>query len=94
MRTQPAPYGKFMSTSSSPRTKFYDIDFGWGKPVAVRLGPANTRSWKLAADGGAEEGSFEFEMCASYKILEEMGRDLEFMQMVSPPVAATNGAMR
>ncbi|KAI9077604.1 hypothetical protein K1719_040441 [Acacia pycnantha] len=84
MRTQPAPYGKFMSTSSSPRTNFHDIDFGWGRPAAVRLGPANTRSWKLAVDGGAEEGSFEFEMCASYKILEAMGRDPEFMHMVSP----------
>ncbi|XP_028794568.1 uncharacterized acetyltransferase At3g50280-like [Neltuma alba] len=86
MRTQRAPIiGKFMSTSSSPRTNFYEIDFGWGKPVAVRLGPANTKCWKLAADAGAEEGSFDFEMCASYEILEAMGKDPEFMHMVSLP---------
>ncbi|XP_028754075.1 uncharacterized acetyltransferase At3g50280-like [Neltuma alba] len=83
-RTQRATIGKFMGTCSSPSTKFYDIDFGWGRPVAIHLGPANTRCWKLAADAGAEEGSFHFEMCASHEILEAMGRDPEFMHMVSP----------
>ncbi|KAK4263681.1 hypothetical protein QN277_029064 [Acacia crassicarpa] len=94
MRTQRATIGKFMSTSSSPRTNFFEIDFGWGRPTAGRFGPANTRAWMLAVDGGAEEGSFEFELCASYEILEAMARDPEFMRMVSPPVAAPNRAMQ
>ncbi|XP_054790805.1 uncharacterized acetyltransferase At3g50280-like [Prosopis cineraria] len=84
MRSQRAINGRFMATSSSPRTNFYDIDFGWGRPEAVRLGPANAKVWKLAADAGAEEGSFDFEMCASHETLEAMARDSEFMSMVSP----------
>ncbi|XP_028803480.1 protein ENHANCED PSEUDOMONAS SUSCEPTIBILTY 1-like [Neltuma alba] len=67
IRTPPGgTIGKFMITASSPRTNFYDIDFGWGRPVAVRGGSANAKHWKLTVDAGAEEGSFDVELCASH----------------------------
>ncbi|XP_054825005.1 uncharacterized acetyltransferase At3g50280-like [Prosopis cineraria] len=77
--------GKLMTSSSSPRTNFYAIDFGWGRPKAVRGGPANAMVWKLAVDAGAEEGSFDIEICASCEILEALGRDPELMHVVAPP---------
>ncbi|XP_028803474.1 protein ENHANCED PSEUDOMONAS SUSCEPTIBILTY 1-like [Neltuma alba] len=88
MRTQRATIGKFMTTSSSPRTNFYEIDFGWGRPVAVRGGGANAKQWKIAVDAGAEEGSFDVELWASYQILEALARDREFMEAVELPLPA------
>ncbi|XP_028803475.1 uncharacterized acetyltransferase At3g50280-like [Neltuma alba] len=88
MRTQRATIGKFMTTGSSPRTNFYEIDFGWGRPVAVRGGGANAKQWKLAVDAGAEEGSFDVELCASYEILEALAGDREFIEAVDLPLPA------
>ncbi|XP_028803477.1 uncharacterized acetyltransferase At3g50280-like [Neltuma alba] len=88
MRLQRATIGKCMGTSSSPRVNFYDIDFGWGKPVAVRGGPANAKLWKLAADAGLEEDSFDIELCASYEILEALARDIEFMHAMESSLPA------
>ncbi|XP_054824842.1 uncharacterized acetyltransferase At3g50280-like [Prosopis cineraria] len=85
MPSQHGTIGKFMTTNNSPRINFYEFDFGWGRPVAVRLGPTNSRMWKLVADAGAEEGSFDFELYMSHDILEALVRDYEFMNMVSPP---------
>ncbi|KAI9077609.1 hypothetical protein K1719_040446 [Acacia pycnantha] len=85
MYTEHATIGKFMKTSSSPRANFYNLDFGWGRPVAVRGGQANAKQWKLMADAGAEEGSFDIELCASYEVLEALARDLVFMHAVQFP---------
>ncbi|KAI9077608.1 hypothetical protein K1719_040445 [Acacia pycnantha] len=85
MQTQDATIGKFMATSSSPRVKFYNLDFGWGRPLAVRGGQANAQQWTLMAEAGAEEGSFDIELCASYEILEALARDPEFMHAVQLP---------
>ncbi|XP_054825346.1 uncharacterized acetyltransferase At3g50280-like [Prosopis cineraria] len=85
MHEQSAIIGKSMRSSSCPRTNFYAIDFGWGRPKAAPGGPANKMMWKLAVDAGAEEGSFDIELCASYEILEALGRDPEFMHVAAPP---------
>ncbi|KAJ4838236.1 hypothetical protein Tsubulata_011302, partial [Turnera subulata] len=48
-------------TSSSPRFNVYGNDFGWGRPVAVRSGPANKLDGKITVYPGAEEGSIDVE---------------------------------
>ncbi|KFK34284.1 hypothetical protein AALP_AA5G125200 [Arabis alpina] len=45
--------------SSSPWFEVYDNDFGWGKPIAVRAGPANGIGGKLIVFRGIEEGSID-----------------------------------
>lgn len=39
--TLSAVMGNVLLISSSPRFNVYGPDFGWGKPIAVRSGPAN-----------------------------------------------------
>ena len=74
-----------MRTSSSPRINLYSLDFGWGRPVGIHSGLSNPKTWKLVFDAGAEEGSFDIELYASYEILEALARDPEFMHEVSSP---------
>ncbi|XP_054775834.1 uncharacterized acetyltransferase At3g50280-like [Prosopis cineraria] len=85
MRSLRSRIGKIMGTSSSPRVNFYAIDFGWGRPVAVRGGPANAKSWKLMVDAGIEEGSLGIELSASCELLEALGKEPEFKHAVAPP---------
>ncbi|PON42993.1 Transferase [Parasponia andersonii] len=59
-------------TGSSPRFNVYGNDFGWGRPVAVRTGPANKSDGKMTAFPGTEEGSVDFEVCLSPETLEAM----------------------
>ncbi|XP_028794567.1 protein ENHANCED PSEUDOMONAS SUSCEPTIBILTY 1-like [Neltuma alba] len=82
---QSGNFGKVMHTGGSQRSNFYTIDFGWGRPLALRRGPAFMYDWDLVVDAGAEEDSFDIELCISYEILELMGRDPEFMHAVSSP---------
>ncbi|GAY45209.1 hypothetical protein CUMW_087800 [Citrus unshiu] len=49
--------------SSSPRFNFYGNDFGWGRPMAVRSGPANKADGKITLFAGVEEGSVDVEAC-------------------------------
>ncbi|KAI5421096.1 hypothetical protein KIW84_044801, partial [Lathyrus oleraceus] len=67
----------------SPKFDVYGNDFGWGKPVAVRTGGADKREGKVNVFAGVEKGSMELEVCLSYEILEAMGNDPEFMDVVS-----------
>ncbi|CAJ2635549.1 unnamed protein product [Trifolium pratense] len=66
--------------SSSPWFDVYGNDFGWGKPVAVRS------SYKIngivSVFAGIEEGSIDLQVCLPYKILEAMGNDIQFMDVV------------
>ncbi|XP_028786364.1 uncharacterized acetyltransferase At3g50280-like [Neltuma alba] len=94
MPLQSGPIGKFMGTSSSPRTNFYAIDFGWGRPVAVHSCLPSPKNWKLVVDAGAEEDSLEIEVYASFEMLEALASDTEFMRAVSPrPVPAPAGGI-
>ncbi|KAL1226065.1 putative acetyltransferase [Cardamine amara subsp. amara] len=45
--------------ASSPRFEVYDHDFGWGKPIAARAGPANGIGGLLVMFRGVEEGSID-----------------------------------
>jgi hypothetical protein len=71
----------FLATTSSPWFDVYGNDFGWGKPVAVRSG--NNINGFVSAFSGIEEGSINLQVCLPYKILEAMGNDHEFMEVVS-----------
>lgn len=71
----------FLAISSSPWFDVYGNDFGWGKPVAVRSG--NRTNGMVCAFAGIEEGSIDLQVCLPYKILEAMGNDHEFMDMVN-----------
>ncbi|XVF61202.1 hypothetical protein PTKIN_Ptkin08bG0111000 [Pterospermum kingtungense] len=68
-------------TSSSPRFDMYGNDFGWGKPIAVRSGSANKFDGKTTLFCGAE-GGIDIEACLSFKTLEGMANDKEFMDVV------------
>ncbi|GFP97828.1 uncharacterized acetyltransferase at3g50280 [Phtheirospermum japonicum] len=48
---------------NSPRFDVYGNDFGWGKPVGVRSGGANSSDGRVSISGGLEEGSVEIEAC-------------------------------
>ncbi|CAA7019447.1 unnamed protein product [Microthlaspi erraticum] len=50
---------KSLIVSSSPWFQVYDNDFGLGKPVAVRAGPANGIGCKVVVFRGVEEGSID-----------------------------------
>lgn len=69
--------------SSSPRFNFYGNDFGWGRPIAVRSGPANKVDGKVTLFAGVEEGSVDVEACFLPETLQGMGNDIEFTQFVS-----------
>lgn len=75
--------GYRLGISSSPRFNVYGTDFGWGKPVAVRSGMANKGDGKVTIFSGVEEGSFDIELCLLPETLEALGKDEEFMEVVS-----------
>lgn len=68
---------------SSPRFDVYGNDFGWGKPIAVRSGPASMRDGRMTVFTGFEEGSVDIEACLSPETLAAMGNDAEFMDAVT-----------
>ncbi|XP_058734656.1 protein ENHANCED PSEUDOMONAS SUSCEPTIBILITY 1-like [Vicia villosa] len=67
--------------SSSPRFDVYGNDFGWGKPVGVRS--SNDINGIISVFGGIEEGSIELQIRLPYNILEALGNDIEFTDVVS-----------
>lgn len=70
-----------LASSNSPWFDVYGNDFGWGEPVAVRSG--NKISGMITVFAGKEEGSMDFQVCLPHKILEAMGNDHDFMDVVS-----------
>ncbi|KAI9164790.1 hypothetical protein LWI28_002121 [Acer negundo] len=71
-----------LTTSSSPRHNVYGVDFGWGRPIAVRSGPANKSDGKITIFPGAKQGSVDIEACLSPETLQAMDDDAEFMDSV------------
>ncbi|OMP01954.1 Transferase [Corchorus olitorius] len=61
--------------AGSPRLDTYGIDFGWGKPIAVRHGAGFKFDGVLTVYGGVEEGSFEIKVCLSPEILQALEKD-------------------
>ncbi|KAM3252734.1 hypothetical protein P3L10_006804 [Capsicum annuum] len=59
------------------------IDFGWGRPVAVRSGSGNKHDGKMTIFCGAEHGSIDIEACLTPQTLHAMGEDAIFMGAVT-----------
>ncbi|KAK6141408.1 hypothetical protein DH2020_024856 [Rehmannia glutinosa] len=68
---------------NSPRFNVYGNDFGWGKPVAVRSGGANSSDGRITVSSGLKEGSLEIEACLFAETLSALVEDKEFMEFVS-----------
>ncbi|XP_061996266.1 uncharacterized acetyltransferase At3g50280 [Rosa rugosa] len=82
------PLGNFdgasMTMGSSPRFPMYDNDFGWGRPLAVRSGPANKFDGKISAFPGRDgAGTVDLEVVLAPDTMAGLESDLEFMQYVS-----------
>ncbi|KAM7499345.1 hypothetical protein LguiA_023759 [Lonicera macranthoides] len=76
--------GGMVTMGSSPRFPMYDNDFGWGRPVAVRSGPANKFDGKISAFPGREGGgNVDLEVVLAAETMAGLESDLEFMQYVS-----------
>ncbi|CAN1810627.1 Uncharacterized acetyltransferase At3g50280 [Linum perenne] len=69
--------------SGSPRFDAYGVDFGWGKPVAVRSGWGNKYDGKVTVYPGAEPGSVDFEICLSPGTFDRLRSDSEFMAAIT-----------
>ncbi|KAK0605327.1 hypothetical protein LWI29_025533 [Acer saccharum] len=72
-----------MILTGSMWVDIYGNDFGWGRPVAVRSGPANMIDGFISMFPGVEQGSIDFEACLLPKTLQGMGNDAEFMDSVT-----------
>lgn len=71
---------------SSPRFDMYGCDFGWGKAVALRSGPANKFDGKVSSYPGWEGGgSVDLEVCLLSEYMAALEVDEEFMAAVSSP---------
>ncbi|KAK6164683.1 hypothetical protein DH2020_001547 [Rehmannia glutinosa] len=68
---------------NSPKFNVYGNDLGWGKPVGVRTGRANSFNGRITVSGGLEEGSLEIEACLFAETLYALAEDKEFMEFVS-----------
>ncbi|KAG7565142.1 Transferase [Arabidopsis suecica] len=58
--------------TNSPRFEVYDNDFGLGKPIAVRAGPANGIGGKLVVFRGIEEGSIDVHAILTLSLWSDM----------------------
>ena len=75
--------GYRLLTGSSPRFNVYGNDFGWGRPITVRSGPANKFDGKLTVFPGVEEGSVDFEICLRTETLHSMECDTAFLETIA-----------
>ncbi|TXG59405.1 hypothetical protein EZV62_013978 [Acer yangbiense] len=75
-----------MIMSGSMWVDIYGNDFGWGRPVAVRNGPAHKNiDGLINTFPGVEQGSIDLEACLLPQTLKGMGSDKEFMDSFTSP---------
>ncbi|XP_007021469.2 PREDICTED: uncharacterized acetyltransferase At3g50280 [Theobroma cacao] len=67
----------------SPRFDYYSVDFGWGRPIAIRSGVGNKHDGKITVYGGLEEGSMDIEACFIPETLQALANCKEFMNSVA-----------
>uniref|UniRef100_A0A7N1A4U7 Uncharacterized protein n=1 Tax=Kalanchoe fedtschenkoi TaxID=63787 RepID=A0A7N1A4U7_KALFE len=67
----------------SPRFDVYGMDFGWGRPVGVRSGPANKVGGTVRVYPCKQDGSVDTEVSLPLDALNGMGKDEKFMKFVS-----------
>ncbi|VAH55461.1 unnamed protein product [Triticum turgidum subsp. durum] len=82
------PPAALVVTGNSPRFDVYGNDFGWGRPVGVRSGPANKMDGTATVfEGGGGSGSMALEVCLDPEALGRLVADEEFMSPVSAATA-------
>ncbi|MCO5579167.1 hypothetical protein L7F22_033020 [Adiantum nelumboides] len=75
------PKGGGIVVASSPRFPVYNVDFGWGKPSAVRS-PKVPGDGEVVLFGGnpkLEEGDVEFCVCLAEDALKRLLDDSKFL---------------
>ncbi|KAI9074033.1 hypothetical protein K1719_043997 [Acacia pycnantha] len=86
-------FADVVDMGGSPTFNVYGVDFGWGKPVAVRSGPGDKSHGTVIVFAGPEEGDIYAEVNLPYKTLEAMAKDHEFMDAVTPAVGFFTAAV-
>ncbi|KAL5727390.1 hypothetical protein ACHQM5_000595 [Ranunculus cassubicifolius] len=72
-----------VAIGSSPRFQVYDIDFGWGKPVAVRSGTNNKFDGMVYLYQGRGGGKgIDVEITLEAETMEHLEKDKEFLMEV------------
>ncbi|KAI5015819.1 hypothetical protein ZWY2020_059358 [Hordeum vulgare] len=70
--------GAAIMATGSPRFDVYGNDFGWGRPVAVRSGPANKVDGMVTVYGdGGRSGGLELQVCLAPDVLDRLVADEE-----------------
>nr|XP_043608470.1 uncharacterized acetyltransferase At3g50280-like [Erigeron canadensis] len=75
-----SPFSNVVLISSSPRFDMYGCEFGLGKAVAVRSGPANKGDGAMTMYPGREGGgSIDVEVCLSAETMKDLEHEEEFI---------------
>ncbi|KAM3391789.1 hypothetical protein ACQJBY_013099 [Aegilops geniculata] len=79
--------GAAIMATGSPRFDVYGNEFGWGRPVAVRSGPANKVDGMVTVYGdGGGSGGLELQVCLAPDVLDRLVADEELLTSYSTPV--------
>lgn len=70
--------------TSSPWHNVYGIDFGWGKPIAVRSGKAHKFDGKITLFPAAKAGGIDVEVCFAPETWRAMGDCEERLEPLTP----------
>ncbi|KAH7283337.1 hypothetical protein KP509_34G002100 [Ceratopteris richardii] len=75
------PQGKSMNVASSPRFPAYEVDFGWGKPSAVRSPNVPGEGEIVLFGGNPKLGQDDVEMCIALPsdVLKRLLEDPKFL---------------
>ena len=77
--------GAAIMGTGSPRFNVYGNDFGWGRPVAVRSGPANKVDGMVTVyEDGGRSGGLELQVCLAPDVVDRLVADKELMSHVGP----------
>lgn len=74
-----------MRVSSSPKFPVYDVDFGWGKPVAVRSAVVEELGKIVLYPGADEAGSVDVNIALPVDVMLRLQSDPSFIENLAPP---------
>lgn len=73
----------FLMVSRSPRCPVYEIDMGWGRPVAVYSWTADKFDGVVFAFQGERAGGIDLEVCLAPETMARLESDEELMQYIA-----------
>ncbi|XP_026452308.1 protein ENHANCED PSEUDOMONAS SUSCEPTIBILTY 1-like [Papaver somniferum] len=71
---------KVLMARSSHRFNMYGIDFGWGRPIAIKTGISGKSNGMTILNEGPVEGSIDIDISLPIEVFEAMENDAEFME--------------